>query len=199
MYVKYIQTMPLNFTKNQILILEVFFNHPERSYYLRELGRIVNKEPGVFQKDINNLVQQGTLISEYRANSRYFKLNQAHPLYRELKSIFFKTLGAEGKLKKILNNISRIKLAFIFGSLAQKKEDYLSDIDLMIIGNPDEDILISKINWLEGRLDREINYHIFSIKDWQKNLKNKDSFLENIVSKPKIFLVGDENEFSKLG
>ncbi len=46
----------LNFTKNQTLVLEIFFNQPERAFYLRELARLLGKQPGVFQKDINKLV-----------------------------------------------------------------------------------------------------------------------------------------------
>jgi len=189
--------MPLKFSKNQTLILEIYFNSPGKSYYLRELGRILGKEPGVFQKDINNLVNRGILLSEYQANSRFFRLNKNHPLYNELKSIFFKTLGAKGKLQSALEKIKKIKIAFIFGSFAQGKEDYHSDIDLMIIGNPDEDQLISLVSKIEGQLTREINYHIFSPADWKEKLK-EDSFLENILSQPKVFLIGNNDELSKI-
>jgi len=190
--------MVLNFTKNQILLLEVFFNNPEKTYYLRELGRIVNKEPGVFQREINKLVENGILISEYRAKSRFFNLNKNHPLFKELKSIFFKTVGAEGKLKEILSDIKNIKIAFIFGSYAKEKEDSFSDIDLMIIGNLDEDLLITKISELESQLNREINYHIFSPNDWKKKIQKKNSFIENILTEPKIFLIGNKNELSRI-
>jgi len=190
--------MALKFTKNQTLILEIFFNDPQKSYYLRQLGRIIGKEPGVFQKDTNKLVESGILLSEYQANSRFFKLNKNHPLYPEFKSIFFKTLGAEGKLKEILGKIQDIKVAFIFGSFAKNKEDSFSDIDLMLIGNPDEDLLISKISKLESQLDREINYHIFSLTDWGKKLEEKDSFIKNILAQSKIFLIGNKNELSRI-
>lgn len=199
LYANSIQNMSLKFTKNQNLILEIFFNHPEKSYYLRELARIIDKKPGVFQKDINNLVNEKILESEYKANSRFFKLNQAHPLYQELKIIFFKTYGAEGGLRKILESIPKIKFAFIFGSYAKNKNDSYSDIDLMIIGNPNENLLLPKIKQLENKLDREINYHIFSIVDWQKSLTKKDSFFESTNLGTKIFLIGGEDEFSRLG
>jgi len=190
--------MALKFTKNQTLILEIFFNDPNKSYYLRELGRKIGKQPGVFQKDINKLVESGILISEYRVKSRFFKLNKNHPLYKELKSIFFKTVGVEGRLRGILKNIKNIKIAFIFGSYAKEKEDSFSDVDLMIIGNPDEDLLISKIIEFEKQLDREINYHIFSEADWKKKIKERGSFLENILSQPKIFLIGKKDELSRI-
>lgn len=190
--------MPLSFTKNQTLILEIFFNHPEKSYYLRELARLIGKEPGVFQRDINKLVEKGILNSQYQARSRFFQLNKKHPLYRELKSVFLKTVGVVGKLKEILKDIQGIKTAFIFGSFAKEKEDSFSDIDLMLVGKPDEDLLISGISKLEGQIEREINYHIFSPRDWQKKLKEKNSFLENILSQPKIFLIGKKDDLPRI-
>lgn len=190
--------MALNFTKNQTLILELFFNHPEKSYYLRELARIIGKEPGVFQRDINKLVENGVLLSEYQANSRFLKLNPNYHLYQELKSIFLKTVGAVGKLKRELAKIKNVEVVLIFGSFAKAKEDHLSDIDLMIIGNPNEDVLIKKISNLEKSLDREINYNIFSREDFKKGLAEKEVFLEEIMANPKIFIVADQNVLEKI-
>ena len=190
--------MLIKFTKNQTLILEVFFNNHEKSYYLRELGRIIGKQPGIFQKDINTLVNKGILISEYRANSRFFKINKKHPLYAEFKSIFLKTVGVKAQLEKALKRIKNINVAFIFGSFAKGREDSFSDIDFMLIGNPDENILISKTSLIEKHLGREINYNIFSIKDFKKGLREKEVFLEEVLENPKIFIIGNKNELEKI-
>ncbi|TSC94774.1 MAG: nucleotidyltransferase [Parcubacteria group bacterium Licking1014_1] len=188
----------INFTKNQTLILELFFRDPEKSYYFRQIGTLLNKEPGVFQKDIETLVKNHVLKSEYRANSRFFELNKDHPLFEEFKSIFFKTLGAEGKLKEIFKDIKNVKITFIFGSYARKEENSLSDIDLMIIGNPNEDDFFGKISDLESKLSREINYRIFSEYNWQKRIREKESFILSILKNPKIFIIGNENELRKI-
>jgi len=186
--------MPLKFTKNQTLVLELFFNDPGKSYYLREIGRIIGKKPGVFQKDINKLVESGILLSEFQANSRFFRLNKNYSLYREIKSVFLKTVGVEGRLKKLLSGLEDVKIAFIFGSYAKNKEDSFSDIDLMIMGDPDEDSFVGEISKLEKRINREINYHIFSKKDLKDKIKKKNSFIKGILSGPKIFLIGNKNE-----
>ncbi|MGB9598900.1 MAG: nucleotidyltransferase domain-containing protein, partial [Minisyncoccales bacterium] len=142
--------------------------------------------------------ESGILISEYLARSRFFALNKKYPLYKELKSIFFKTVGVKGSLKSILKEIKNIQVAFIYGSFAKGKEDQMSDIDLMLIGNPDEDLLINKISSLEKSLDREINYSIFSLEDIRKGLRKGEVFLEEIISKPKIFIIGDQNALEKI-
>jgi len=85
--------MTLRLTKNQSLLLSVFFANTSKSFYLRELGRMLNKEPGVFQKDINNLEQDGILHSFFQGKSRFFELNRKYPLYQEIRSIIVKTTG----------------------------------------------------------------------------------------------------------
>ncbi len=113
----------LDFTKNSAdKILNLFFKDPEKKLYLREIARVLGQEPGYFQKAINNLVTEGVLRDERKANLRYFELNKEYPLYDELKKIISKTLGLEAKIKEIINSLSGIDYAFIFGSIARNKE-----------------------------------------------------------------------------
>ncbi len=58
---------------NQGKILNLFFKDSEKDYYLREIAKNLGKEPGVFQKAINNLVKEGILQDERKGNLRFFK------------------------------------------------------------------------------------------------------------------------------
>ncbi|MFH1304774.1 MAG: ArsR family transcriptional regulator, partial [Candidatus Omnitrophota bacterium] len=69
-----------------------------------------------------------------------------------------------------------------------------SDVDLFILGNVDEDTLLPEINKLEETLHREINYSLYSRKDFAKKKNNKDSFIKDVIENKKIFLIGDEND-----
>ena len=186
------------FTKNRAELLSLFFTNPDKFFYMQEIGRILNKKPGVFQRTLNNMVLEGILVSEYRANSRYFTVNKNNPIYKELKSIIFKTIGISGSIKQALEELKNLKLAFIYGSYAKNQENYLSDIDIIIIGNPDEEILINKLDSLEKKLQREINYKIFSYNNLEKEITEKEPFMINILEDRKIMLVGSENEIPKI-
>ena len=186
------------FTKNRAELLSLFFTNPDKFFYMQEIGRILNKKPGVFQRTLNNMVLEGILVSEYRANSRYFTVNKNNPIYKELKSIIFKTIGISGSIKQALEELKNLKLAFIYGSYAKNQENYLSDIDIIIIGNPDEEILIKKLDNLEKKLQREINYKIFSYNNLEKEITEKEPFIINILEDRKIMLVGSENEIPKI-
>lgn len=178
--------------------MKLFLTNPDRSFYMQEIGRILGRKPGTFQRTLNSMVSEGILISEYRANARYLKANKDYPLYKELKSIVFKTVGVQGGIKDILEEIGNVKFAFIYGSYAKARETYLSDIDLAIIGNPDEDRLIKELDRLEGKLQREINYKLYTLKEFKKEVKENEPFVLEILRDKKVMIVGDENELREI-
>lgn len=185
-------------TKNRADLLRLFFTNPEKSFYMHEIGRILGKKPGFFQRTINSLESEGILMSEYRANARYFRVNKEYPLYKELKSIVFKTVGIGGGIKDKLQKFPGIKLAFIYGSYAKRRENYLSDIDLIIIGELDEDKLIKELDHLEQFLKREINYKLYSLFDLKQYVKSGDPFLQSVLKDKKILLIGEDSELQKI-
>ena len=185
-------------TKNKAELLKLFFTNPDRSFYMQEVGKIIGKKPGTFQRTLNNMAKEGILTSEYRGNARYFKANKNYPLFKELKSIVFKTIGVSGSLKEVLEKMGNIKFAFIYGSYAKSKETYLSDIDLLIIGNPNEDELIKELDRLEKKLQREINYKLYSIIEFKRDVAKKEPFILYILRNKKVMLIGNENGLQKI-
>lgn len=177
-------------TKNRAKLLQLFFTNPDQAFYMQEIGRILGKKPGTFQRTLNNMVSDGILESEFKANARYFKVNKKYPLLKELKSIISKTVGVQGSLSDIMEGIQQVRFSFIYGSFAKNTQNSASDIDILIVGNPDEDILMQKIEDLEKRLQREINYNIYPKDEFKQRLKSRDSFIANIVKEHKIILKG---------
>lgn len=179
-------------------ILELFFKNPNREFYLRELATTLNQEVSSIQNYINSLVEQNIIQDERKGNMRFFKLNRNHPIYEEIKSIISKTIGIEHKLKELVSVLPKIEYAFIFGSIAKGKEYGSSDIDLLLIGEVDQDFLVERISKLQSELSREINYQIYTKAEVIKKLAEKNEFFLNIFSEPIINLKGDAHDFRKL-
>ncbi|MBU2562869.1 MAG: nucleotidyltransferase domain-containing protein [Actinobacteria bacterium] len=181
--------------RNKILLH--FFTNPDDEKYLREIAIILGEDPGNLSKEMSKLEKEGIFLSADRGKQKYFSLNKKYPLFEELKSIIFKTIGIQGSLYKIVNEVVGIIFAFIYGSFAKSEESALSDIDLCLIidiGYFNENIFLEKINDLENRISREINYIYYSEKEWYRMVKEKDSFILSILDNQKIMLKGEESE-----
>ena len=190
--------LKLKKSKTREKIIRLFFSDLSKKYYLRELERILDLPVGNIRRELLSLEKSGLFKREEMGKQVYYSVNKESPIFEEFKRIVSKTIGVEGLIKEVLRDIKGIDIAFIYGSFAKEKEDSFSDIDLMIIGNPNEDILISKISSTEEKLKREINYSIFSPEDFKEGLKKNEVFLEEIISNPKLFIIGNQNEMEKI-
>jgi predicted nucleotidyltransferase len=175
-------------------LFRLYFSNPDKVFYLRELERELGTPVSMLRKELVALEKEGIFNSERKGNLLYYCLNKNYPLFDELKSIVFKTVGIKASLEKLLSAVKGIDTAFIYGSYAKNSENAKSDIDLFVIGDPDEDMLLDKINKLEKILKREINYSIYSKPNFTKKKKEQDPFIEDLLKNKKIFLIGDENE-----
>jgi len=172
--------------------LVLYFTNPNKKYYLRELERIPSFSVGNIRRELIKLESIRLFLSENIGNLVYYYLNQSYPLFDELKSIIFKISGAPKMLHNILEKFDDIDRAVIYGSFTKREEREDSDIDLLIIGEVDEDKLIKEIDKLERKLQREINYAIYGKEDFNKKKKEGNSFILDILKEKKIFLIGDE-------
>lgn len=186
----------LYITKSRIRqdLLTLFFNNLSQKYYLRQLQRILGYSAGNIRRELLKFQKDNLFNTQKVGNLLYYCLNTKHPLFKELKSIVSKTIGVEGGLKKALVFIKGIKVAFIYGPFASKKEKSNGSIGLMIIGNPGVFSVNEKITELERRLKREINPIFYSLKEYKSKKRAKNGFIRDLLRKPKIMLVGKEND-----
>ena len=175
-------------------LLILFFTDPSKSYYLRELQRMLGHSAGSIRRELLRFQKDSLFVTQKVGNLLYYRLNTAHPLFEELKSIVSKTVGVEGSLRKELSSVKGIKTAFIYGSFAAKREKSGSDIDLMIIGNPDSSVLNEKIAGLEKKLQREINVTTYSPEEYKYRREANSGFILDVVKNPKILLAGAEDD-----
>lgn len=161
---------------------------------MQEIGKILGKKPGVFQRTLNILAEEGLLTSEYRANARYFRANTQNPFYPEFKKIVAKSVGVEGSLRDLVEGIKTVKLAILYGSFAKGRERAESDVDLLVVGKPEaENRLLRKLPPLEKKVQREINYKWYSEKEYREKRLKKDPFLEEVFGDRLVILKGDPN------
>lgn len=179
-------------TRRRLLLL--FFSNPEKKYYLHAIARLTEKPAQNLRRELLPLVDDELFLKEHVGNLTFYQLNKTHPLYSELKSIVSKTIGIEGLLRDGLKEVPGIEVAFIYGSYAAGEEKGSSDIDILIIGKPVKTALAQRLRKIGEAVDREINYIVYQRKSFQNMKKTHNSFIESVMRKSKIFLMGNKND-----
>jgi predicted nucleotidyltransferase len=124
--------------------------------------------------------------------------DQSCPLFTELASILRKTSGmADVLLQALAPAAAQIQVALVFGSVAQARETATSDIDLMLIGDVGFGQAVQLLYPTQTTLGREVNPKVFSVHEFAQKA-GTDPFLRDVLSKPKIFMIGGEHELAEL-
>ena len=176
-------------------LLTQLFSHTDQSFYVRELHELIHEDATNISRELKKLEELRIVVCQPMANIKYYRANADNPIFNELKSIVLKTNGVAGFLGSVLNRFREIQLAFIYGSIAKGKENANSDVDLLIVGNLNQDKLIDQIAQAEEKLQREINYIIYEPQEFQNKIHNQDGFIIDILAGEKILLIGNINDF----
>jgi predicted nucleotidyltransferase len=183
----------------RVRLLILFLTHPGEAFYIRQIVRLTGETYNNVRQELQNLAQLGLILSERRANATYYQANVQHLLFPELKRIILKTEAVGDRLREALTGLRDIRVAFIYGSTAKGTESPSSDVDLMVIGEVDLDALDRAIDSIEEEIGRTVNYTLFRVEEWQKRVAQGHSFLTDVLTHDKIFVIGDEDELSALG
>ena len=175
-------------TKLRRKLLTYSFTHPDENYYVRELSGLIDEDPGNLSRELKKLEDEGLYTSMTKGGAKFFSLNKSYPLFKELKTIIFKTEGVEGSLKEVVSKFKGISLAFIYGSYAKDKDNKASDIDLVVVGQFPQNKFTRDIRDLESKLNREINFNSYTREEFEKDGKKDGGFL-NLVLKDKILIL----------
>ena len=185
------------FSSVQKRLLALIFGQPERSFYTNELLRLGGTGRGALQRELEKLTSSGLVTRHAIGNQKHYQANRAAPIFEELRSIVRKTFGTTEVLRAALADLrEKIQLAFIYGSVAKGTDTANSDIDLMIVA---DDLaygdLFERLSEAEATLGRKVNPTLYSPGDFAK--KRRDNhFLARVLSQPKLFLTGDENDLA---
>lgn len=181
-------------------VLTLLLLHPERALHVREIARLTGTTAGTLNKELTKLHAAGLLERERVGNQVRYTANRASPIFSEIAGILRKTIGLADVLADALApSAPVISVAFVFGSMARATETAGSDVDVMLIGSLGFGDAVKLLYPAQATLGREVNPKVFSADEWRARLKAKDPFIRDVLAKPKIFLIGNDDELEKLG
>ncbi len=166
-------------------LLSLLLNSPDEQFYIREIAKLLRKNPSGIKRELDKLEEMGIVTSEKIVNLKYFQANQESPLFSELKNLITKSLGLPGALKAVLR-ASGAKAAFLYGPYAEGQNE--SPVDMFVIGA--SPTLARELKNLEKRFDQKIECTVIDEEEYRLKKKKGDANLKKILSGKRITLIG---------
>lgn len=185
-------------SKVRVKIFELFLGNPGQSYHVREIVRRVDEEINAVRRELARLEKTGFLASEWRANRRYYSVKKDYDFFIEFLSMVNKTVGLGGAIIKNKARLGKINYAMLSGSFVRGKPYSQNEVDLFIVGTIVLPELSSIIKEEEARRNREVNFTPMTEEEFNFRKNRRDPFVLGILSKPRVMLIGDEEEMVKL-
>lgn len=188
------------FTKTQQRVLGLLYGNPDKSFYANEIVRWAGMGRGTVRRELDRLLSAGLLVMRREGNQQHYQANPDSPVYAELRGIVMKTFGMADVLRDALLPLSDdIQLAFVYGSVASGTERPGSDIDLLVVGRATFEALVAAVYPCQEVLGREINPNLFTPSEFVRKMKETNSFIAQIMDKPKLIVLGTEDDIRESG
>ena len=175
-------------------VLTFFYVNREARVYVRQLSAALDADSTNLSRELTRLAHEGFLSAEREGRQLYYSVNHAYPYLKPVFALLQGSVGIEPTLKKALQLVNGIESAWIFGSFAKGEADANSDIDLLIVGRPDQARLSREIRKTEKALHREVSYTVFTPEELKRRIARHDPFVMDIWNGKRIGLIQDGND-----
>src|SRR6266478_4000597 len=100
-------------------LLAYYFTNPTARHHVRDLAERLDVDASNLSKELSRLETEGLFRSDVSGRQKYFQLNREYTLFKEVRSIVTKTIGAVPLITQSIKKIEGIREAHLFGSFAR--------------------------------------------------------------------------------
>lgn len=180
------------FSGTRQTLLRLFFGQPDRGYTLSDLIELAHAGRGAVQREVARLVQAGLVVHEGERRGSLYRADAASPIFDELCSIARKILGPADALRTALEPLApRIRLALLYGSVAQSVDRADSDIDVLIVA---DDLMLEEVfdalAETEEALGRRINPTLYTSDEFDRRRDARGPFMTAVLDGAHEVLLG---------
>ncbi|MCQ2571346.1 MAG: hypothetical protein MJ154_03845 [Candidatus Saccharibacteria bacterium] len=177
-------------SKTRAKLLSLFFENTEKSYYVREITRVIEEQINSVRRELTNLSDLGLIKAENYENKVYYSANMKHPFARPMTEIFARSSAmnysqddhkVEAKRVSVWEEYVRPVANLISGLIVTNRIPGQDGLDLLIIGDNRTHKLTHWAEVVEKRQGKPLNYVIISREDYIYRKSVRDKFLSNNV------------------
>lgn len=187
-------------SKTRVKLLYLFLNNLEKSFYVREITRMIDEQINSVRRELANMVSVGIVKQDAIDNKLYYSVNEDYPYVKPLMVIFSDKNNddkkpASASWEDSIKRIRGLKIAITAGKLDIGS---IASIDLLLVGDNMSAVAIKNlIKRIEKAKKSEINYAIMTYDDFYYRMSVKDRFIMDIIRNKHSVLVDAEGIMRK--
>ena len=159
--------------------LNLFFEEPNREFHLRELSRLLKKNPVTIKNHLKEFKKLEAIKCVKSRGLEIYSANLENPYYKEFKRIYNRFKIIESGLLDFLKKEFSLPTIVIFGSYERGEDNKNSDIDIFILSEVKKEIPLKDF---EKRLNKPIQLHIKSKKEFERMKKDNKELINSILN-----------------
>jgi len=179
----------------RIKIIIELFSETDKHLYVRELTRRVGTEINAVRRELKRLTKAGLIKKERRGNRLYYLIKKDHPFYYEMMAIVSKEKGIGKRILENWSELGKVKLAMLSSDFAEGRESEKDELDLLLVGNVNLDLLSKLVSENGEEFKRDINYTVLGEEEFEYLKGRRDPFLLSFLIAPNIIIGGDTAKY----
>lgn len=182
--------LPIFRSQQQAELLALLLGDPDLELSLTDLAEQTGiPHPSVY-REVERAEAAGLVTSRRIGRTRLVRANVESPYYEGLADVLTKAFGVPAVLSESVRTLQGIEEVYIFGSWAARHAGErgvrpVGDIDLLVLGTPDRDVLYDALHVAERRLGREVQVTVREA-GWLE--QGTGSFHDTVLSRPMLRL-----------
>lgn len=184
-------------SKTRVKLLHLFLNNPGKSFYVREITRLIDEQINSVRRELSNLLGVGVITSSTSDNKLYYEINQRYDFYVPFRAIFageaiepLKSMAAKSSTAKKnvvdelpwyadIRSMAGVRVAIVAGTLVKGSA---SKIDLLLVGAMGGMKVDEVVRSIEKQEGRSIAYTTMSYDEFYYRLSVRDRFVSELLT-----------------
>lgn len=177
-----------------VRLLTHFLVRPDQRLHLRALRERTGMGTGALQRELRRFEALGLVRRVEEGGKVYFDPVPGHPSWTAFRTLLREHGDPVEVVREVLRDVPGIRAAFVFGSTVRGGAREGSDVDVLIVeeGMPTAAIGRAMID-AESLLNRPLDVQRFTPPALAEKLRRGSTFLRDVVTGPKAWLIGSED------
>ncbi len=192
-------------SKTRVKLLHLFLNNPGKSFYVREITRLIDEQINSVRRELSNLLTVGVITSNTADNKLFYEINQRYDFYLPFRAIFAGeiidakqqkthasqkvqggTVADEEPWYADVRGIAGIRVAIAAGALTRGSA---SKVDLLLVGSVGASKVQAVVAKIEAHAGRPINFTTLTYDEFYYRMSVRDRFVSELLANKHTVLI----------